>query len=156
MWPRRAVISPMRGPPGSPPRATEPSEAGSGACPSPTLASSIRTSPSMTRANSSWAQVRHSEVPSARMASSTYWRVLPAATFSDGGLVVGPGPRGGIEDVGEGVVVGLVVDDLDVALLIRVQRAEPGREAGQADHSLRSDGCSRNNISSKHNRTSGR
>src|SRR5215216_7939159 len=84
MWPRRAMTSPMRGPSGSPSRATEPSESGSGAWPSPTLASSIRISPSMTRANSSWAQVRHSEVPSARIASSTYWRFLPTATFSYG------------------------------------------------------------------------
>ena len=38
----------------------------------------------MTRANSSWAQVRQSEVPSARIASSTYWRFLPTATFSYG------------------------------------------------------------------------
>ena len=74
----------MRGPPGSPSRATEPSEPGSGAWLSATLASSIRTSPSMTRANSSWAQVRQSEVPSARIASSTYWRFLPTATFSYG------------------------------------------------------------------------
>ena len=38
----------------------------------------------MTRANSSWAATRHSEVPSARMASSTYSRFLPTATFSYG------------------------------------------------------------------------
>ena len=38
----------------------------------------------MTSANSSWAQVRQSEVPSAWIASSTYWRFLPTATFSYG------------------------------------------------------------------------
>ena len=38
----------------------------------------------MTRANSSWAAARHSEVPSALMASSVYCMFLPTATFSYG------------------------------------------------------------------------
>ncbi len=41
----------------------------------------------MTSANSSCGAVRHSDVPSARIASTTYWRFLPTATFSYGRAV---------------------------------------------------------------------
>ena len=69
--------------------------------------------------NSSWAQVRHSLVPSARIASSTYCMFLPTATFSHGFERVGH-----LEHVGEGVVLGLVVDQLDVALVVVGERPE--------------------------------
>ena len=49
-------------------------------------------------------------------------------------------------------MVGLVVDHLDVALLVVVQRAEPGRETRQPDHSLLPDRCIRNNIASRRQR----
>ena len=45
--------------------------------------------------------------------------VLPVLTDRD--LLVRPGPRGDLEHVGERVVVGLVVDDLDMSLLVVVK-----------------------------------
>ena len=38
----------------------------------------------MTRANSSWAAARHSDVPSALMTSRTYCMFFPTATFAYG------------------------------------------------------------------------
>ena len=64
-------------------RATEPSLS-AGTAGASSLTSSMVTSPSMHSGNSSWAQVRHSLVPSARMTSSTYCMFLPTATFSHG------------------------------------------------------------------------
>ena len=42
------------------------------------------TTPSITRANSSWAALRHSEVPSARITSRTYSWFCATTTFSQG------------------------------------------------------------------------
>src|SRR6266540_1431913 len=58
------------------------------------------------------------------------------AVLADRHLLVGPGAGRHLEHVGEGVVPGVVVDDLDVALLVVVQGPKPGREARQASHSL--------------------
>ena len=120
MCPRRSTIRPIGGPSGSPSMRTEPSFAGStsGAA---SLTSSTVTSPSMHVGNSSWAHVRHSLVPSARITSSTYCMFLPTAIFSHG-----CGVRRHLEEVGEGVVLRVVVDDLDRALLVVVQRSELG------------------------------
>ena len=87
--------------------------------PAPSLRRRISTSPSMTRANSSCGAVRQPDVPSARIASSTYSRFLPTATFSYGLSV-----RGDLEDVREGVALRVVVDDLDPALLVVGERPE--------------------------------
>ena len=72
------------------------------------LRSRISTSPSMTSANSSCGAVRHSDVPSARIVSTTYWRFLPTATFS-----YGLGLYGDLEHVGECVSFRVVIDDVD-------------------------------------------
>ena len=81
MWPRPATMRPMGRPAGSPSSATEPCFP-AGATGASSFTSWTSTSPSSTRANSSWSQVRHSDVPSARITSSTYSMFLPTATFS--------------------------------------------------------------------------
>jgi hypothetical protein len=63
------------------------------------------------------AQVRHADVPSARSTSSTYCMFLPTPPSRTGRR------RCHLEDVGEGVALRVVVDELDAALLVVVQRA---------------------------------
>src|SRR4029453_12951943 len=50
------------------------------------------------------------------------------AVLADGDLLIGLRPRRHLEDVGEGVVLGVVVDDLDRTLLVVLQGAELGLE----------------------------
>src|SRR6266508_391316 len=82
MWPRRARMTPIFRPAGPPGRRIEPSVRAGTAEGSASLTRRTSTRPSITRANSSWAAARHSDVPSARMTSSTYCMFLPTATLS--------------------------------------------------------------------------
>ena len=84
MWPRLANTWPIGGPLGGRASAFEPRSAVAPRSSGPSFWRRISTSPSITSANSSCGDVRHSEVPSARIASTTNWRFLPTATFSYG------------------------------------------------------------------------
>ena len=90
----------------------------------------------MTIANSSCAAENQSDVPSARNVSMTYWRFFATTTFSYGADL-----RGDLEDVRERVALDVIVDDLDVALDVAVERAESRRELAYSA-SLKSH-CSR-------------
>ena len=70
-------------PAGSPGSATEP-PLSAGTAGSSSFTRLTVTDPSITVGNSSWAQVRHPLVPSARITSSTYSWFLPTAVFTHG------------------------------------------------------------------------
>ena len=129
MWPRRSTIRPIGRPAGSPSMATEPALS-AGTNGSSSLTSSMETSPSRHSANSSWAA---RPPPADALGADRLEDVLHV--LGDGDLLPRLGVRGDLEDVGEGVVLGVVVDDVHRALLVGVERAEPGH-VGRHRHPL--------------------